>query len=100
MDKLTALRHYSAAYFANATQARTYRLAREWMETIDFRTMTRGQLEQHATQAGQWASIGMLPAEATPLIAWGMTPEMVVAADPATDQERMERLADRMRMLD
>jgi hypothetical protein len=99
MDKLAALRIYGAVYMANATQFATYRIAREWMESADFQAATREELEHHAAMAATWASIGMLPAEALPLIDSGMTPEMVVATDPQTDAERMEYLADRMRML-
>jgi len=89
MDKLAALRHYTAVYYAHATQMATSRLAREWMEA-----------GVPAEQAAEWASIGCLPAEALPLIESGMTPDMVVAADPTTDAERIERLADRMDLLD
>jgi hypothetical protein len=100
MDRLRALSIYAAMYLAAASQLATYRIAREWMESMpDFRRATSDDLEQHARQAAAWASIGMLPAEALPLIASGMTPEMVTATDPTTDAERMEYLADRMQML-
>ncbi|WP_431895893.1 hypothetical protein [Micromonospora haikouensis] len=100
MDKLAALRVYAAVYLASATQLATSREAREWMESMDFRAATRAELEAHAKVAAEWASIGMRAVEALPLIASGMTPGMVVATDPTTDAERMERLADRMEMLD
>ncbi|MEU8185993.1 hypothetical protein [Micromonospora carbonacea] len=100
MDKLTALRIYATVYLASASQLATSRIAREWMEGMDFRTATRDELEQHAKQAAAWANIGMLPAEALPLVASSITPEMITAADPTTDAERMERLATRMEMLD
>lgn len=87
MDKLTRLRHYWRAY--KPTQLRTYRYAREWMEA--------GVPAETATV---WASAGFLPEEGVPLIESGMTPDMATATDPTTDQERIERLADRMRMLE
>lgn len=99
MDKLAAFSTYAAVYMANATQLDTYRLAREWMETMDFRTATREQLERHAERAATWASIGMLPTEALPLIAAGVSPAMVVATDPQTDAERTAYLANRIQML-
>ncbi|GGM27325.1 hypothetical protein GCM10011608_10110 [Micromonospora sonchi] len=89
MTRLEQLRHYTRTYYAAATQLRTSRAAREWMES-----------GQPAEVAAQWANIGCLPAEALPLIASGMTPEMVLATDPTTDAERMQRLTDRMQMLD
>jgi hypothetical protein len=100
MDKLEALRYYFRAYDETATQLKTSRIAREWMESMaGYRTATREELEAHARKSAAWASIGMLPTEALPLIASGMTPEMVSDTDPTTDAERMEYLADRMRML-
>lgn len=89
MDKLTALRHYTRAYLAHATQHATYRAAREWMEA-----------GIPAEESARWATAGFLPGEGLPLIASGMTLEMATAADPTTDAERMERLADRMRMME
>lgn len=88
MDKLAALRHYTADYYALATQMRTSRIARAWMEA-----------GVPAVQAAEWASAGFTPEDALPLIGSGMTPEMATAMDPATDEERMECLADRIRML-
>lgn len=88
MDKLTQLRRYTADYYRLATQHRTSRIAREWMEA-----------GVPAEEAAKWASIGCLPSEALPLINSGMTPGMVVATDPTTDAERMARLADRMDLL-
>ncbi len=89
MDKLTRLRHYSREYYAAATQFKTSRIARTWMEA-----------GVPAQQAAEWASAGFAPEEAMPLIGSGMTPEMAVEADPTTDKERMEYLARRMEMLD
>lgn len=100
MDKLTALRHYTRAYLAHATQLATSRYAREWMEGMDFRAATQVELERHAEEAARWASAGFLAEEGLPLIASGMTVEMATATDPTTDAERMERLADRMRMME
>lgn len=88
MDKLEQLRHYTRTYYAAATQLATSRIARTWMEA-----------GIPAEQAAAWANIGMLPEEALPQIAAGVTPEMVVATDPTTDAERMERLAGRIDML-
>jgi hypothetical protein len=99
MDKLAALRIYATVYLANAAHLATSRVAREWMESMDFRSATVEELEGHAAMAAAWASIGMLPDEALPLIASGMTPDMVTATDPQTDAERMEYLADRIGML-
>lgn len=86
MTKLRKLSLYFDAY--QPTQLRTLRLAREWMEA-----------GIEAKQATEWADAGFLPEEAVPLIASGMTVELAIAADPKTEQERMEYLADRMRML-
>lgn len=99
MDKLRALSIYIAAYRAHATQLAASRIARVWMESMDFRSATREQLEEHAVMAASWANHGYLPEEALPLIASGMTPQLASAADPTTEAERMERLADLMRML-
>lgn len=66
MDKLTELRHYTAGYYRLATQHCTSRIAREWMEA-----------GVPVEQAAAWANLGYLPAEATPLMASGMTPETV-----------------------
>lgn len=99
MDKLTALRIYVTTYLAQATRLATSRIARQWMESMDFRAATEEEMQEHARMAATWANIGMLPEEALPLIESGMTPETVVATDPQTDAERMEYLADRMRML-
>jgi len=99
MDLLAALRHYAPVYRAHATQLATYRCARQWLQTMDYRSATREQLVAHARMAARWASAGYLAVEAAPLIASGMTVEQAVDADPTTDAERLQRLADRMAML-
>ncbi len=86
MDKLTALRYYLHTYRAEATQLGTGRIAREWMETMNFRTATREQLEQHAREAAEWANLGYLPGEAAPLIADGITPAMVAEMEQHAEQ--------------
>ncbi|MFF3857098.1 hypothetical protein [Micromonospora sp. NPDC002575] len=73
MDKLSALRIYSAVYLAQAAQLATLLVARQWMETMPFRTATQEDLEQHARMAAAWASRGYMPKEAAPLIADGIT---------------------------
>lgn len=88
MNKLTALRNYTTAYYSATNQLHTSRIARTWMEA-----------GIPAEQAAEWANAGFTPEEALPLIGDGMTPALASAADPTTEQERMERLADRMRML-
>lgn len=88
MDKLTALRHYTNDYYAAATQLKTSRIARTWMEA-----------GIPAGQAAEWASAGYTPEEALPLIGSGMTPAMASAADPTTRAERMQYLADRIDLL-
>lgn len=87
MDKLTALRHYWQAY--QPTQLRTYRAARQWMEA--------GITADVATR---WASAGFLPDEALPMIGAGIAVEQATEMDPTTDAERVEYLADRMRMME
>ncbi|MFG2046113.1 hypothetical protein ACGFIW_01615 [Micromonospora sp. NPDC048935] len=74
MDKLARLRHYTAVYYAHATQHRTSRAAREWMEA-----------EVPAAEAARWANAGYLPAEAEPLIADGVTPETATEMDQLAD---------------
>lgn len=74
MDRLTALRHYTADYYRHATQHRTSRIAREWMEA-----------GVPAPVAARWASAGYLPAEAAPLIADGVTPESAAELDSLAD---------------
>ncbi|MEV1315395.1 hypothetical protein AB0J14_04840 [Micromonospora arborensis] len=74
MDKLTELRHYTTAYYAHATQHRTSRIARAWMEA--------GVL---ASDAANWANAGYLPAEAAPLIADGVTPQTASEMDQLAD---------------
>lgn len=96
MDKITALRIYTAAYRAHATQLATSRHAREWMESTDFRTATQVELEEHAEESARWASAGYLPEEGIPLRASGMTPERAASADPQTDAERIAYLANRI----
>ena len=80
--RLEQLRHYCRAYYARTTQLATSRIARQWMEA---------GIPAH--QAAAWARSGHLPEEALPLIAAGMSPEMVVATDPATDEERAQLAA-------
>lgn len=82
---------YAGEYMATATQLGTYRLAREWMNAgIDVAT------------AAAWASLGYLPAEAAPLIAAGVTPQMAAEMDQlATDvagspEERAAQIIDRL----
>jgi hypothetical protein len=99
MDKLTALRYYSRAYRATATQLATGVLAREWMEGMPgWRDATREQLEQHAEMAATWASRGFLPEEGLPMIASGMTLEQATAMDPEPGQE-MQYLADQIDLI-
>jgi hypothetical protein len=99
MDMLTALRYYARAYLAAATQLATNRHARQWMESMDWRHAEIEELERHARMAASWASIGCLPEEALPLIASGITPQMVLDSDPRTPAEAMARLADRIDLL-
>jgi hypothetical protein len=91
MDKLRRLSTYIDAYYAAATQHRTSRVARQWMEA-----------GVPATDAAAWASLGYLPAEAAPLIAAGVTPAVAaemddLAADIAgSPEERAMQVIDRL----
>ncbi|ROO51093.1 hypothetical protein EDC02_5957 [Micromonospora sp. Llam0] len=88
MNRLEQLRHYCRAYYAGTTQLATSRIARQWMEA---------GIPAH--QAAAWARAGCLPEEALPLIAAGMTPAMVLATDPTTEAEQMQRLADQIDLM-
>lgn len=61
---------YAAEYMRTATQLATYRIARQWWEA-----------SVPVADAAAWASLGYQPAEAAPLIADGITPEMAAATD-------------------
>jgi hypothetical protein len=91
MDKLRRLSTYIDAYYAAATQHRTSRIARQWMEA-----------GVPATDAAAWASLGFLPAEAAQLIAAGVTPEMAQVGDEiavnvaGSPEERAMQVIDRL----
>ncbi len=101
MDLPATLRMYHNAYAAQATQHASYEIACEWVAGIlpDLPMMSRTVLLAHAQRSAQWANAGYLPAEAFPLIASGMTPELASAMDPEPGQHT-ERLADQIRLLE
>jgi hypothetical protein len=82
---------YAEEYMAAATHLATYRRAREWMEA-----------GVSAETAAAWANLGYLPAEAAPLIAAGVTPQMAGEMDRLADdiagspEERAAQLIDRL----
>ena len=91
MDRLRQFSIYASVYMAAATRLATYRLAREWMDA-----------GIAADAAAAWASLGYLPAEATPLIVGGVTPQMAGEMDQiATDlaggpEQRAAQLIDQL----
>lgn len=82
---------YAAEYMAATTRLATYQLAREWMET-----------GVPADVAAVWAGFGYLPAEAAPLAAAGVTPQMAGELDELADdiaggpEGRVAQVIDRL----
>jgi hypothetical protein len=91
MDRLTRLRIYTAEYYGGASQHRTSRIAREWMEA-----------GVPARDAAAWASLGYLPAEAAPLIEAGVTPRIAGEMDELAEdiagghEERAMQVIDQL----